>query len=98
MPRAYNRAGSEMRFRRRRCPACFSGTYSSTVDIPATHRKCSSCGHVFNLKVDGVLPDDVPKRAIAAPSSSEPIAGGAYAWPTRQEIRGVVYPGAGRVR
>jgi uncharacterized protein (DUF983 family) len=84
MPRAYNRAGSEMRFRRRRCPACFSGTYSSTVDIPATHRKCSSCGHVFNLKLDGVLPDDVPTRAqVKTPSSSEPIAGGAYAVATK---------------
>lgn len=82
-----------MRFRRRRCPECFTGTYSSTVDIPATHRKCSSCGHVFNLKTEGVLPDDVPtRRQVKEPSSSEAIAGGEFA------IAGTVKIGRGSSR
>lgn len=82
-------------FERRRCPGCGSGQYTRDVNQPSTMRKCESCGRVFHLEREGVRPSDKP---ASAPSSGEPIAGGAYAIAGRLEIRGVVYPGAGRVR
>lgn len=95
-PAKYRRVRNDINktFERRRCPACLRGLFSRDVNIPATHRRCDSCGHVFNLKAEGVRPvtDAEEAKRAPAPSSSEPIAGGEFA------IAGTVKIGRGASR